>query len=216
MKNLEDYIKNEITNVHLALNGLLVTPGNILGMEYLKQEIVKTVNSKGKVIFTGIGKNVYACEKLAASYSSIGIPSFFMDAVHAVHGDLGVLGDNDLLVCLSKSGNTSELVNTLTYINANKDKFTFKIVGIDCNVSGVENGFDKFCNFAIHVNTYNEIDSLNLVPTVSAIVLQIVGDIVGVYAAESALGFNKDVFKLNHPGGTIGQTLSTKPETTTV
>lgn len=210
MMNLENYIKNEIINLDLALNGILVSPNNITGMEYLKQEIVKTVNRKGKVIFTGIGKNVYACEKLAASYSSIGIPSFFMDAVHAVHGDLGVLGDNDLLICLSKSGNTSELVNTLSYIKS-QSKFTFNIIGIDCNVSGIENGFDKYCNYAIHINTYKEIDSLNMVPTVSAIVLQIVGDIVGVYAAETALGFNKDLFKLNHPGGTIGQTLATKP-----
>lgn len=211
MKTLEHYIATEITNLDLALNGILVSPTVCSKMEQLKDLIVKTVNNKGKVIFTGIGKNVYACEKLAASYSSIGIPSFFLDAVHAVHGDLGVLSDNDLLICLSKSGNTSELINTLSYIKS-QDKFKFTVVGLDCNTSNQQNGFDRFCDLTIHVNTYKEIDSLNLVPTVSAIVLQIVGDIIGVYAAESSLGFNSELFKLNHPGGTIGQTLGSKEQ----
>lgn len=203
---MKKYIKKEIENINNSLIELL-DEGTLKKLESYKEIIAETVKIEGKVIFTGIGKNVYACQKLAASYSSIGIPSFFMDAVHAVHGDLGVLGNNDVLICMSKSGNTSELANTLAYIHANKERFKFDVLGIDCNVSGVPNAFDKYCHDVIHINTHNEIDKLNLVPTVSAIILQMVGDILGVATAEEILGFNREVFKLNHPGGTIGITL---------
>lgn len=204
---MKKYINLELTTIQQSLDGIIANQENLDIMEKYQDTIAHTVKNGGKVIFTGIGKNVYACQKLAASYSSIGIPSFFMDAVHAVHGDLGVLSNNDLLICMSKSGNTSELANTLAYIHSNRDKFQFTVFGIDCNVTGVDNAFDKYCDEVLHVNTYNEIDALNLVPTTSAIILQIVGDIIGVATAEQSLGFNREVFRLNHPGGTIGITL---------
>lgn len=203
---LKDLVRSEYKNLSSALNQL-AEDKTINEIKHVSDLVIKTKQSGGKVIFTGIGKNVYACQKLAASFSSIGIPSFFMDAVHAVHGDLGVIGNNDMLICMSKSGNTSELVNTLIHLHNNKERFNFPIIGIDCNISEIENGFDQYCDYTIHINSFEEIDSMNIVPTTSAIILQIVGDIIGVYSAES-LGFNREIFKLNHPGGTIGQTLS--------
>lgn len=202
---MKKYIESEIKNINDSLNWILNNPRTHADMHNIADHIKNTVNKGGKVIFTGIGKNVYACEKLAASYSSIGIPSFFLDAVHAVHGDLGVLSDNDLLICMSKSGNTSELINTLSHIK-NNDNFKFKMIGIDCNM-GMPNGFDKYCDLSLHLNTFNEIDYMNLVPTVSAIMLQVVGDIIGVYTAENLLGFNREKYRQNHPGGQIGITL---------
>ena len=203
-----DLLEAEITNLNLSLRGLIVnSDSSIIKMEAIKNAIIYTKDHGGKVIFTGIGKNVYAAQKLAASYSSIGIPSFFMDAVHAVHGDLGVLSSNDLLICMSKSGNTAELINTLKYIKSKPSKFPFNVVGIDCHLSENKNGFDEYCDLVLHVNTFNEIDKLNLVPTVSLIVLQIIGDVIGVKAAEE-IGFNKEIFKANHPGGSIGEQLS--------
>jgi arabinose-5-phosphate isomerase len=203
---LKDLVRSEYKNISSALNQL-AEDKTINEIKYISDLVIKTKQANGKVIFTGIGKNVYACQKLAASFSSIGIPSFFMDAVHAVHGDLGVIGNNDMLICMSKSGNTSELINTLIHLYNNKERFNFPIIGIDCNVSGTKNGFDQYCDYTIHINSFEEIDSMNIVPTTSAIILQIVGDLIGVYSAE-ALGFNRELFKLNHPGGTIGQTLS--------
>lgn len=203
---LKDLVRSEYKNLSSALNQL-AEDKTINEIKHVSDLVIKTKQNGGKVIFTGIGKNVYACQKLAASFSSIGIPSFFMDAVHAVHGDLGVIGNNDMLICMSKSGNTSELINTLIHLHNNKERFNFPIIGIDCNISEIENGFDKYCDYTIHINGFEEIDSMNIVPTTSAIILQIVGDIIGVYSAESS-GFNSQIFKLNHPGGTIGQTLS--------
>ncbi len=204
MKNL---LEAEITNLNLALRGILVDQTSMTKMDAIKDAIIYTKDHGGKVIFTGIGKNVYAAQKLAASYSSIGIPSFFMDAVHAVHGDLGVLSSNDLMICMSKSGNTAELINTLKYIKSKPSKFPFTVIGIDCHLAEERNGFDEYCDLTLHVNTYNEIDKLNLVPTVSLIVLQIIGDVIGVKAAED-MGFNKEIFRSNHPGGELGHILN--------
>jgi arabinose-5-phosphate isomerase len=173
-------------------------------LEKLKTAIVQTKMNGGKIIFTGIGKNVFACQKLAASYSSIGIPTFFLDAVHAVHGDLGIVGDKDLIIAMSKSGNTSELTNMLEHLQWNLDRFPSPVWGLDCGK--LNNGFDNLCDETIHLYVPMEIDEMNLVPTVSAIMLQIAGDLVGVAAAEQ-LGLNSEIYGYNHPGGTIGKTL---------
>lgn len=207
--SLKIYFEKEIDSL---ISALRFAKGDSLTrrqLDKLKEDIKSTVKNGGRVVFTGIGKNVYACQKLAASYSSIGIPSFFLDAVHAVHGDLGVLRPGDLLIAQSKSGNTSELVNTLIHLDNNKEHFKIKTWGIDCKGfnTGTQNGFDKLCDETIHLDVESEIDTLNMVPTVSALVLQAIGDIVGVSAAED-LGFNGELFAINHPGGTIGKTLS--------
>ncbi len=173
-------------------------------LEKLKTAIVQTKINGGKIIFTGIGKNVFACQKLAASYSSIGIPTFFLDAVHAVHGDLGIVGDKDLIIAMSKSGNTSELTNMLEHLQWNLDRFPSPVWGLDCGK--LNNGFDNLCDETIHLYVPMEIDEMNLVPTVSAIMLQIAGDLVGVAAAEQ-LGLNPELYGFNHPGGSIGKTL---------
>jgi len=198
IQNTQNYLNQSLTD--------LLTDNNIKTIDNIIEDIIKTVNNKGKVIFTGIGKNVYAAQKLAASYSSIGIPSFFLDAVHAVHGDIGVMNDNDLLICMSKSGNTSELINTLIHINNNKKTFKFKVIGIDCNPDN-ENGFNKYCDYSLSIKTDNELDILNMVPTISLLMIQIVGDIIGIEASEQ-LGFSSEKFSINHPGGSIGKALS--------
>ena len=204
---LKPYFEKYIQGINTGLINIKNNTSERTKLEELKQEIVSTVQSEGKIIFTGIGKNVFACQKLAASYSSIGIPSYFVDAVHAAHGDLGTIGENDLIIALSKSGNTSELINMLNHLTNNKDRFPNKIIGIDCHNSVVtENGFEIHCDKVIHLWCVEEIDEMDLVPTVSAVLLQIIGDIVGVGAAE-ILGLNKKIFRLNHPGGTIGETL---------
>lgn len=185
----------------------LITNDMIVGkMQQIEQDIIETVNNGGKVIFTGIGKNVYAAQKLAASYSSIGIPSFFLDAVHAVHGDIGVLNNNDLLICMSKSGNTAELITTLKHIHNNRNHFKFKMIGIDCNPDK-ETGFDLYCDYSLSIPTSGEMDKLGMVPTISLLMIQIIGDTIGVSASEK-LGFGAELFGLNHPGGSIGKVLN--------
>jgi arabinose-5-phosphate isomerase len=90
--------------------------------EYLEDEKVGKfidliMKCKGKILFTGIGKNGHVAAKATSTISSIGVPCFFIDAVDSVHGDMGVIDENDLLIAVSKSGNTDELVNFLHHVS---------------------------------------------------------------------------------------------------
>ena len=86
-------------------------------------------NTKGKVIFSGVGKNSFICKKAAATFSSVGIPSFFVDPTGASHGDMGQIDKKDILIVISNSGNTSELSNILKFAN----RFRIRIIGIASN-----------------------------------------------------------------------------------
>ena len=83
-------------------------------------------NTKGKVIFSGVGKNSFICKKAAATFSSVGIPSFFVDPTGASHGDMGQIDKKDILIVISNSGNTSELSNILKFAN----RFRIRIIGM--------------------------------------------------------------------------------------
>ena len=84
------------------------------------------INTKGKIVCSGIGKSGLIARKVSATFSSVGIPSFFCDPVSALHGDLGQLEKKDILIIFSYSGNTSELTNMLKYAN----RYRIKIIGI--------------------------------------------------------------------------------------
>ena len=84
------------------------------------------LNCKGKVIFAGIGKSGFIARKISATFSSVGIPSFFCDPAQALHGDMGQIEKKDILIIFSYSGNTSELNNMLKYAN----RYRIKIIGV--------------------------------------------------------------------------------------
>jgi len=93
------------------------------------QAIDLIMNCRGKVIFSGVGKNSFICKKAAATFSSVGIPSFFVDPTGVSHGDAGQIERKDILVVISNSGNTSELTNLLKFAN----RFRIKVIGIASN-----------------------------------------------------------------------------------
>ena len=117
-------------------------------------------NTKGKVIFSGVGKNSFVCKKAAATFSSVGIPSFFVDPTGASHGDMGQIGKKDILVVISNSGNTSELSNILKFAN----RFRIKVIGIASNQKSM---LMKASDIKILVPKLKESDPNNIVPTSS-------------------------------------------------
>ena len=113
-----------------------------------------------KVIFSGVGKNSFICKKAAATFSSVGIPSFFVDPTGVSHGDAGQIEKKDILIVISNSGNTSELINLLNYAN----RFRIKIIGIAANVNSM---LIKASDIKIHYPKLKEADQNNIVPTTS-------------------------------------------------
>ncbi len=157
------------------------------------------VNCKGKVILAGIGKSGIIARKISATFSSVGIPSFFCDPAQALHGDMGQIEKKDLLVILSYSGNTSELTNMLKYAN----RFGIKIIGV---ASKPDSTLLKASDIKLILPKVKESDVTGMVPTSSTSITLLLGDCLAT-TVMSLKKFSKEKFKIFHPGGNIGNSL---------
>ncbi len=157
------------------------------------------LNTKGKVIFSGVGKNSFICKKAAATFSSVGIPSFFVDPTGASHGDMGQIEKRDILIVISNSGNTSELSNILKFAN----RFRIKIIGIASNQNSM---LLKASDIKILVPKLKESDPSNIVPTSSTSFTMLLCDCFATTLMREKK-FTKENFRLFHKGGVLGETL---------
>jgi arabinose-5-phosphate isomerase len=159
-------------------------------------------NSKGRIIFCGVGKSARILEKISSTFSSIGISSFTLDPTDAGHGSLGVIRKRDILIIASFSGNSSELNNILDYTKKNK----IKTIGISSNL---KSNLIKSSNIKILIPKVAEAGDKNLdmIPTSSSINLLALGDCMAITLATKNK-FNKKKFGLLHPSGSIGKNLS--------
>ena len=163
-------------------------------------EVVDLImNCKGKVIFSGVGKNSFICKKAAATFSSVGIPSFFIDPTGASHGDAGQIEKKDILIIISNSGNTIELTNLLKFAN----RFRIKIVGIASNLNSM---LLKASDIKICYPKLRESDPNNIVPTTSTSFVMLLCDCLAT-TIMSKRKFTKENFSLYHKGGNIGASL---------
>jgi len=156
-------------------------------------------NCKGKVITAGIGKSGLIARKVAATLSSVGVSSFFLNPSEANHGDLGQIDKRDLLLVFSYSGNTSEIANMLRYAN----RFNIKIIGV---ASKKDSLLLKTSDVKLLLPQVKESDPTGMVPTTSTSITLLLGDCLAV-ALMNKMSFSKERFKVFHPGGNIGQTL---------
>ena len=157
------------------------------------------MSCKGKVIFSGVGKNSFICKKAAATFSSVGVPSFFVDPTGVSHGDAGQLEKKDVLVIISNSGNTIELTNLLKYAN----RFRIKIIGIASNSNSM---LIKSSDVKIIYPKLREFDPNNIVPTTSTSFVMILCDCIATTIMEKRK-FTKEKFFLYHKGGNLGASL---------
>jgi len=157
------------------------------------------LNCKGKVVFAGIGKSGLIARKISATFSSVGIPSFFCEPVSGSHGDIGSLEKKDILIIFSYSGNTSELTGMLKYAN----RFRIKILGI---ASKPDSLLLKASDIKILLPKVRESDVTGIVPTSSTSITMLLGDCLATTVMHKR-NFSKEKFKLFHPGGNIGKSL---------
>ena len=157
------------------------------------------INCKGKIILAGIGKSGLIAKKISATFSSVGIPSFFCDPAQALHGDMGQIEKKDILIILSYSGNTSELTNMLKYANRSR----IKIIGV---ASKSDSLLLKASDVKILLPKVKESDVIGMVPTSSTSITLLLGDCLATTVMYKRK-FSKDKFKIFHPGGNIGSSL---------
>ena len=154
---------------------------------------------KGKVIFAGIGKSGIIARKISATFSSVGIPSFFCDPAQAIHGDMGQIEKKDILVIFSYSGNTAELTNMLKYAN----RYRIKVIGV---ASRPESILLKASDVKLILPKVKESDMTGIVPTSSTSITLLLGDCLATTVMYQRK-FSKEKFKVFHPGGNIGSSL---------
>lgn len=164
--------------------------------------IRKIHSSSGRVIVSGIGKSAIIGSKIVATLNSTGTPSIFMHAAEAIHGDLGIIQNDDIIILLSKSGNTAEIKNLIPFIKQRN----VNIISISSEPNSyLAKNSDYFLNSHIE----KEACLNNLAPTTSSTAQLVIGDAIAICLSQIN-GFNKNDFAKHHPGGILGKKLYLK------
>ncbi len=161
---------------------------------------VKTIyDSKGKVIVTGIGKSGHVAHKIASTLSSTGTPAVYLHPADALHGDLGIISQDDVVIAISNSGETSEILSLIPYV---------KFVGVPLiAITGNERStLARKSDILLLVRVEREACPLNLAPTASTTATLVLGDALAIALLELR-GFTKEKFARLHPGGLLGRKL---------
>lgn len=170
---------------------------------FIDEDFIQAVEiiykSEGRVVVTGIGKSAIIANKIVATLNSTGTPSIFMHAADAIHGDLGIVQDNDIVICISKSGNSPEIQVLVPLIK----NFKNTLIGLTGNK---ESFLGKEADFVL--NTYIEKEACpnNLAPTTSTTAQMVMGDALAVCLL-NLKGFSSKDFAKYHPGGSLGKKL---------
>lgn len=164
-----------------------------------KKLVELILNTKGKVIFTGMGKSGLIARKIASTLSSTGIPSFFIHPAEALHGDIGMVSSGDIIIVISNRGETKEVLDMVNQVK----KIGVKIAGI---LGTKDSSLARESDIVLNCKVEEEADYLNLIPTCSSVATLALGDALTV-ALMKARRFKKEDFAFYHPGGTAGKLL---------
>ena len=206
--------KNKSKNKTAQNRALLKTAKRVLKIESdavaalanrLGADFPNVVNAlsdrKGRLIITGMGKSGLIGQKIAATMSSVGLPAVFMHAAEAIHGDLGLIAHNDVVIAISNSGETEEIIKLLPTLN----RLKCTIVAM---VGNLKSTLAIRSDFVLDIGVKQEAGGNGLVPTASTTATLAMGDAL-VIAYLELRGFKEENFALNHPGGSLGRKMLT-------
>jgi arabinose-5-phosphate isomerase len=157
------------------------------------------LSSKGRVVITGIGKSAIIANKIVSTLNSTGTPAIFMHAADAIHGDLGIIQEDDLVICLSKSGETPEIKILIPLLRQHGNKMV-------ALVGNTESYLARTADYIIDATVPKEACPYNLAPTASSAAQMVIGDALAVALLECR-GFTPGDFARLHPGGALGKKL---------
>jgi len=162
--------------------------------------LLACTQSGGRIVLSGVGKSGKIAQKISATLASTGSPSLFLHPTEALHGDLGILGTQDVVVCISYTGNTEELLKIVPALRERK----LKLIALTGNS---ESKLALQCDWTLLCHVAEEACPHNLAPTTSTTLALALGDAIAVTLMKLS-GFKSDHFKANHPGGSLGARLS--------
>jgi len=164
--------------------------------------IVETLGQRGKIVVVGIGKSGNVGQKIAATLTSTGSTSVFLHGVDALHGDLGIVSDGDVILALSYSGESEELLNLIPPLK----RFPVKII---CITGAVKSALARYSDVVLNVRVPKEACPFNLAPTASTTAMMVMGDALAMTVLQ-ARGFKEKDYARHHPSGAIGRALLLK------
>ena len=196
--------KNKNTILETAKQTIIAESNAISNLvQYLTKDFENAVNyihnCNGRLIVTGIGKSAKIADKIVATLNSTGTPAIFMHAADAIHGDLGIIQKNDVVMCISKSGNTPEIKVLVPFIK----NYGNKIVALTGNINSF---LGNNADFVLNCYVEKEVCPNNLAPTTSTTAQLVIGDALAVCLLELNDFSSKDFAKY-HPGGALGKKL---------
>jgi len=197
LEKYSDYAKEVFTIEAQAIQGL---SAHLDG--HFDAAVNLILSTKGKLVVTGIGKSGLIGRKMAATFASTGTPSFFLHPAEAFHGDLGMVSKEDILLAISKSGETSEILQLIPFFNQQK----LPIIAISAERNST---LAKNAQYFLNVSVNQEACPLDLAPTASSTATLAMGDALAM-ALMKARNFQRADFAQFHPGGSLGRKLLTE------
>lgn len=189
-------IKDTIKEVLSIEANELLRHIDLIGDE-IKLAVSEILKIKGKLIVTGVGKSGHIGAKIAATLASTGTPSFFIHPTEALHGDLGMIQKNDLILAISYSGESEELIKICPHIK----EIGVKIIAM---AKSINSSLGKFSDIFIGIDVLKEACPLGIAPTTSTTLTLAIGDVLAV-ALMKARDFKEENFAFFHPGGSLGK-----------
>jgi len=198
----EALLKRAADVLHMEANGILST------IDHLDENFVRAVavmrDCRGKVVVTGMGKSGLICRKIAATLASTGTPAFFLHSADALHGDLGMVMESDVILAVSNSGETEEILKLLSHFKRHRLKLIVMTGNPDSTLA-------KAGDVILNVAVKEEAGALALAPTTSTTAALAMGDALAVVLLEEK-GFREEDFASRHPGGILGRRLLLRVE----
>jgi arabinose-5-phosphate isomerase len=193
-KNIKNIARKVLLNEARAIENLV----NFLNEDF-EAAVREIYSAKGRVVVTGVGKSAIIANKIVATLNSTGTPSLFMHAADAIHGDLGMILEDDIVICISKSGNTPEIKVLVPLLKRRGSK----LVAL---VSQPESYLAQQADYVLNASIEEEACPNNLAPTTSTTAALAIGDALAVCLLELR-DFSRDDFARLHPGGSLGKQL---------
>jgi arabinose-5-phosphate isomerase len=200
--NKEAILRRAIDVLNIEIQGLLSL------VDRLDQNFFDAIqllgSCRGKVVVTGMGKSGLICRKIAATLASTGTPSFFLHSGDALHGDLGMVMKGDVILAVSNSGETEEVIKIIPHFKRN----ALKLIVM---TGSPESTLAKAADVILDISVKEEACPLGLAPTASTTATLAMGDALAVVLLETK-GFNEEDFAMRHPGGILGRRLLLRVE----
>ncbi|MDN3585320.1 KpsF/GutQ family sugar-phosphate isomerase [Pedobacter aquatilis] len=200
MKSKKSTIESAISTLKLEAEAILNVARNLDSS--FENVVTNILNCKGRVIITGIGKSAIIAQKIVATFNSTGTPAIFMHAADAIHGDLGMIQVDDIIICISKSGNTPE-IKVLAPLLKSAGNILIGMVG------ELNSFLAQQADLILNTSVEKEACPHNLAPTTSTTAQLVMGDALAICLLEHR-EFNENDFAKYHPGGSLGKKLYLK------